>query len=58
MFYYTWLRFHSVPLIAERQAGKLWIPPFIVFGLTGPGIELESTASVAYALSTRPLIGY
>ena len=25
-------------LIAERQAGKLRIPIFIVFGLTGPGI--------------------
>ena len=44
-------------LIAERQAGKLWIPIFIVFGLTRPGIEPESTASVADALSTRPLIG-
>ena len=44
-------------LIAERQAGKLWIPIFIVFGLTQPGIEPESTASVADALSTRTLIG-
>ena len=49
---------HTVPLIAERQAGKLWIPIFIVFGLTRPGIEPESTASVEDALSTRPLIGY
>ena len=29
----------------------------IVFGLTRPGIESESTASVVDALSTRPLIG-
>ena len=29
---------------------------FIVFGLTRRGIEPESTASVADALSTRPLI--
>ena len=29
---------------------------FIVFGLTGPGIEPGSTASVADVLSTRPLI--
>ena len=28
------------------------MPIFIVFGLTGPGIEPESTASVADALST------
>ena len=55
--YHTRQRLHTVPLIAERQAGKLWIPIFIVFGLTRPGIELESTASVADTLSTRPLIG-
>ena len=30
---------------------------FIVFGLTRQGIEPESTASVADAISTRPLIG-
>ena len=29
---------------------------FIVYGLTGPGFEPKSTASVAVALSTRPLI--
>ena len=58
MFYHTWQRFHTFPLIAERQAGKLRIPRLIVFGLTRPRIELESTASVAYALSTPPLIGY
>ena len=55
--YHTRRRLHTVPLIAERQAGKLWIPIFIVFGLTRPGIEPESTVSVADALSTRPLIG-
>ena len=49
-------RLHPAPLIAERQAGKLWIPIFIIFGLTLPGIEPQSTASVADALSTRPLI--
>ena len=54
--YHTRRRLHTVPLIAERQAGKLWIPIFIVFGLTRPGIEPESTVSVADALSTRPLI--
>ena len=56
--YHTRRRLHTVPLIAESQAGKLWIPIFIVFGLTRPGIEPESTVSVADALSTRPLIGY
>ena len=55
--YLTRRRLHTTLLIAERQEGKLWIPIFIVFGLTRPGIEPESTASVAYALSTRPLIG-
>ena len=56
--YHTRRRLHTVPFNAERQAGKLWIPIFIVFGLTRPGIEPESTASVADALSTRPLIGF
>ena len=37
---------------------KTLIPIFMAFGLTRPGIEPESTASVADALSTRPLIGY
>ena len=36
---------------------KLGIAIFMVFGLTGPRIEAESTVSVADALSTRPLIG-
>ena len=56
--YYTRQMLHIVPLIAERQAGKLGIPIFIVFGLTRPGIESQSTASIADALSTQPLIGY
>ena len=56
--YYTRQMLHIVPLIAERQAGKLGISIFIVFGLTRPGIEPQSTASIADALSTRPLIGY
>ena len=55
--YHSRRRLHTLPLIAERQAGKLRIPIFIVFGLTRPGIEPESTAAVADALSTRPLIG-
>ena len=55
--YHTWWRLHTVPLIAERQTGKLRIPIFIVFGLTRPGIEPKSTVSVADAQSTRPLIG-
>ena len=33
------------------------MPIFLVFGLTRPGIETKPTASVAEALSTRPLIG-
>ena len=55
--YRTRWRLHTIPLFAERQSGKLWISIFIVFGLTRPGIEPESTASVADALSTRPPIG-
>ena len=45
-------------LIAERHAEKSWIPIFIVFGLTRRKIELESTSSVANALTTRQLIGF
>ena len=61
--YYTRRRLHPVPLIADRQARKLWIIyillyTFIVFGLTRPGIKSESTASVEDALFIRPLIGY
>ena len=44
------------PCIAGRQAGKLSIPIFKVFGLTRPGSEPVSTVSVADALLTRPLI--
>ena len=50
-------RLHPDSLIAERQAEKLGILTFIVFGLTQPGIEPKSTVSVVVALSTRPLIG-
>ena len=32
-------QFHAVPFNAERQAGKLWIPISIVFGLTRPRVE-------------------
>ena len=44
--------------IAERQAGELRTPSFIVFGLTRPEIEPDSLASVADALSTRLLIRF
>ena len=44
--------------IAERQAGKLRIPIFIVLGLTCPEIEPESTVLAADAPSTRSLIGF
>ena len=54
--YHTQWRLHTVPLIAERQAGKLRIFIPIVFGLTLPGIKPKSTVSVPDALSTRPLI--
>ena len=53
--YHTQWKLHTVPFIAERQAGKLWISVFIVFGLTRPKIKSRSTASAADALSTRPL---
>ena len=56
--YHTRRRLHIILLITERQAGQLWIAIFIVFGLTRPGIEPESTVSVADALSTQPLIGF
>ena len=49
-------RLHAVPLLAERQAGTLWIPIFIVFGLTWSGVEPESTVSAADNLITGPLI--
>ena len=56
--YHTRWRLHTVPCNAERQAGKLWKPIFIVFGLIRPGIRPESTVSVADAPFTRPLFGY
>ena len=40
------------PLIAERQAGKLGISIFVVFDLTQPEINLKSTISETYALTT------
>ena len=39
-----------------RPPSDATVPIFIVFGLTRPGIEPESTVSVADALSTRLLI--
>ena len=52
--YHTRRRLHPVPVIAERQAQRKSSEYqfFIVFGLTRPGIEHESTVSVADALST------
>ena len=44
----------SCHLPTECQAGKLLISIFIVFGLARPGIEPQSTVSVADALFTRP----
>ena len=40
---------------AERQAGKILTPLFIVFGLIRPAIKPCFTVSVADALFTRPL---
>ena len=54
--YHTRRRLHTVSLIAERQAEKLRTPFFIAFGMIRPVLEPEFTASVANALSTRPLI--
>ena len=42
--------------VAERQAGELQIPIFIIFCLTPPEIDPEYTVSLADALFTRPLI--
>ena len=41
----------------EHQTEKLWIPIYIVFGLSWPRIKSETTDSVTNALLTRPLIG-
>ena len=44
--YHTRRRPHTVPLFAERQAGKLWIPIFMVFGRGGvPRTSLASRTS-------------
>ena len=51
-------KLHMSLFIAERQARKLRIPIFIVFGLIQSGIELRSIGSVADALTIRPLIGF
>ena len=56
--YHTRWRFHTVPFNAERQAGKLWIPIFLVFGLTQLEIKPRSIISVADAPSVWPLIGF
>ena len=45
--YHTRWRLRTVSFFAERQARKLWIPIFIIFGLTRSGIEPESTISIA-----------
>ena len=42
--HHTRRRLHTVPLIAERQAGNLCKPIIIVFGLTRPVIEPHSTS--------------
>ena len=54
--YHTRWRLHTVLFVAQRQAGKLWIPIFIVFGLIRPGIVPDSTVSLADAISTWPPI--
>ena len=55
VYYRRWRLLHTVLLIAEHLAGKLLMPVFIVFGLIPPGLQPESPASVADALSTWPL---
>ena len=51
--YNTRWRLHTVTLIAERQARKALNTNFhSLFGLSRLGIEIESTISVADALST------
>ena len=54
--YTTRWKLQTIPFIAGRQARKLTIPIFVVFGLTRSGIKPWSTFSVADALSTRQLI--
>ena len=47
----------TLSLLVLNVKQESWEYQFLVFGLTQPGIEPESTARVADALSTRPLIG-
>ena len=53
--YHTRRKLLTVFFIAERQAGKLLIPSFIVFGLTRPGIDPVFTISAVDGLSTDHL---
>ena len=47
--------FSTTPLNAERQAGKLWIPFFKLFGLDSTrGLNPKSTDCKADALTTTP----
>ena len=55
-FCHTRWRLHTVPFIAKRQAGKLWISIFLVFGVTRPGINSESIVLVADARFTWSLV--
>ena len=55
--YHARWKLHTFPFNAERQATKLWIPIFLVFGLTRPEIEPEFTVPVTDSLSTQTLIG-
>ena len=44
---------HRLFLLVKRQAGKLCLSIFMVFGLIRPGIAHESTVSEANGLSTQ-----
>ena len=57
--YHTWWQLSTVPYNAEaeRQAGKLRIAIFVVFGLTWLRIELAFTVSVANVPFTQPRVG-
>ena len=50
--YHTRWRLHTVPLIAESPAGKLWIPFLIVIALTQPKMDLElgNNSSISHVL--------
>ena len=56
LVYHSSRRLYTVLLIAKRQAGKLWIPIFIVFGLIWSEIKPKFSVSVVDVLSTWPLI--